>query len=175
MTLIAAHYLDVCSGFDTDGDGLSDNDEGLQGSNPNNPDTDGDGLPDGVEVFAYGSNPTNADSDGDNYTDGEEAALGKTPTVFCKVMRADLDKDHVVTILDLSHDGVCLPDDDGQPGIPPEGRLRPRRSDHDPRPELPGVGVSAERRGLPVAARRLLDHDRRDELGSSLFRSLAQR
>ena len=35
---------------DTDGDGLSDADEGVYGTNPTNPDTDGDGLSDGDEV-----------------------------------------------------------------------------------------------------------------------------
>ena len=35
---------------DTDGDGLSDEDEILYGTNPNNPDTDGDGHSDMVEI-----------------------------------------------------------------------------------------------------------------------------
>ncbi|MCH7227809.1 thrombospondin type 3 repeat-containing protein, partial [Haloferula sp. A504] len=45
---------------DTDGDGLSDDDENnIYGTNPNNPDTDGDGVGDGVEVanVALGFDP----------------------------------------------------------------------------------------------------------------------
>ena len=43
---------------DTDGDGLTDSFELLNGLNPNNPDTDGDGLFDGEEVLLYGTNAT---------------------------------------------------------------------------------------------------------------------
>lgn len=50
---------------DTDGDGLSDNEERKIGTDPNNPDTDGDGLSDGKEVDKYETNPLNSDTDGD--------------------------------------------------------------------------------------------------------------
>jgi hypothetical protein len=39
------------SSVDTDGDRLTDADELVRGTNPNNPDTDGDGLPDGDEAL----------------------------------------------------------------------------------------------------------------------------
>jgi YD repeat-containing protein len=42
--------------LDSDGDGLTDEQERALGTNPFNPDTDGDGFPDGLEV-ALGSNP----------------------------------------------------------------------------------------------------------------------
>lgn len=126
LTLIAAHIGQSCHGLDTDHDGLSNYDETLFGTNPNNPDTDGDGLPDGVEVFTFGSNPLNPDTDGDNYTDSEEAALGKSPTIFCKVMRADLDKDHTVTILDLSVTAGIYHKSTGDPGFNPKSDF-----DHD--------------------------------------------
>jgi hypothetical protein len=42
--------------LDSDGDGLSDDEERRIGTAPFNPDTDGDGYPDGLEV-ALGSNP----------------------------------------------------------------------------------------------------------------------
>jgi hypothetical protein len=46
---------------DTDGDGLSDEDELRLGTNPFNRDTDFDGYPDGLEI-ALGSNPLDANS-----------------------------------------------------------------------------------------------------------------
>lgn len=46
---------------DTDGDGLSDEDELARGTDPGNPDTDGDGYADGVEVLA-GTDPASASS-----------------------------------------------------------------------------------------------------------------
>jgi hypothetical protein len=118
LQLMADHYLEACQGTDTDHDGLSDSDEPTYGANPTNPDTDGDGLPDGVEVFTYGSNPLLVDTDDDNYTDPEEVALGKSPSTFCKVMKADLDKDHVVTILDLSITATAYHLISTDPGFP---------------------------------------------------------
>jgi YD repeat-containing protein len=47
--------------LDSDGDGLSDEDERRLGTDPFNPDTDGDGYPDGLEV-ALGSDPLDARS-----------------------------------------------------------------------------------------------------------------
>jgi len=46
---------------DSDGDGLSDEEERRIGTDPNNPDTDGDGFSDGEEV-SKGTNPLDADS-----------------------------------------------------------------------------------------------------------------
>lgn len=39
------------AGLDSDSDGITDLEEGLYGTNPNNPDTDGDGFLDGNEVY----------------------------------------------------------------------------------------------------------------------------
>lgn len=65
---------------DTDGDGLTDDQEAELGSDPNLVDTDGDGLEDGVEVNEVGSSPTDADSDDDGYDDGDEIEAGSDPT-----------------------------------------------------------------------------------------------
>ncbi len=63
---------------DSDGDGLSDADEALYGSDPNNQDSDGDGLGDAEEA-ELGTDPNNTDSDGDGFTDGYEIDLGSDP------------------------------------------------------------------------------------------------
>jgi hypothetical protein len=57
---------------DSDGDGLTDSEEQLLGTDPHNPDTDGDGIPDGQEVNTYHTDPTKADTDGDGLKDGAE-------------------------------------------------------------------------------------------------------
>lgn len=64
---------------DTDGDGLSDDDEIVWGTDPNNGDTDGDGLLDGTEVNDLGTNPLSGDTDGDGLSDGAEVTLGTDP------------------------------------------------------------------------------------------------
>jgi outer membrane protein OmpA-like peptidoglycan-associated protein len=57
---------------DPDKDGLTNDEEKLAGTDPNNPDTDGDGLTDGDEVHKYHTNPLKADTDGDGLSDYDE-------------------------------------------------------------------------------------------------------
>lgn len=64
---------------DSDGDGLSDEEESVLGTNPNVIDSDNDGLSDYEEARIYSSNPLNADSDGDGYPDGDEVKAGYDP------------------------------------------------------------------------------------------------
>ena len=68
---------DVSSG-DSDKDGLSDAQEALLGTNPNNPDSDGDGLTDFEEV-QIGTNPLDKDTDNDGLSDYVEV---KFPTII---------------------------------------------------------------------------------------------
>jgi hypothetical protein len=42
------------------------------------------------------------DIDGDGYTDTQEAALGRDPAAYCPIMRADVDGDGVMSVLDLA-------------------------------------------------------------------------
>ncbi|MCL2637517.1 MAG: peptidoglycan DD-metalloendopeptidase family protein [Oscillospiraceae bacterium] len=65
--------------YDFDGDGLTNYEEYLYGTDPWNPDTDGDGLTDWEEIFIYGTDPLNPDTDGDGILDGDELKLGLDP------------------------------------------------------------------------------------------------
>ncbi len=66
------------TGDDSDGDGLTDDQEKELGTDPNNPDTDGDGLNDGAEVNTTKTDPKNPDTDGDGLNDGDEVFNHKT-------------------------------------------------------------------------------------------------
>ena len=73
---------DGCGGaVDSDGDGLTDEEEAALGTDPLDPDSDGDGLSDGDEVRVHGTDPLNEDSDFDGLEDGDEVATyGTDPT-----------------------------------------------------------------------------------------------
>ena len=64
--------------IDPDGDGVSDAQESIDGTNPLVADTDGDGLSDGEEAI-NGTNPLVADTDGDGFSDGDESDIGSDP------------------------------------------------------------------------------------------------
>ncbi|MCQ2395719.1 MAG: thrombospondin type 3 repeat-containing protein [Kiritimatiellae bacterium] len=70
---------------DEDGDGVSNGDEEIEGTNPLAPDTDGDGLTDGEELRVTRTNPRNSDTDGDGIPDGDECAVGSDPNVYSPV------------------------------------------------------------------------------------------
>ncbi|HEY7878784.1 MAG TPA: dockerin type I domain-containing protein, partial [Gemmatimonadaceae bacterium] len=77
---------------------------GVPGSRVGDPcvaDQDGDGLTDAQEVDTYHTDPLNADTDADGYTDAQEVAAGKDPLTYCAIMRADVNGDATVNILDL--------------------------------------------------------------------------
>ena len=81
------------TGQDSDGDGISDDDEVLvTGTDKNNPDSDGDGLGDGVEVQNR-MNPLDPDMDKDGIPDGQEVNQGTDPLSPQQPdMPADLEK-----------------------------------------------------------------------------------
>jgi len=64
---------------DIDGDGLSNEEEEVLGTDPEKVDTDEDGLSDREEVKIYHTDPLDQDSDGDSYLDGEEIENGYNP------------------------------------------------------------------------------------------------
>lgn len=64
---------------DSDGDGLSNDEERIAGTSVAKPDTDGDGLGDREEVKKYDTDPKKADTDGDGYDDGAEVENGYNP------------------------------------------------------------------------------------------------
>jgi hypothetical protein len=64
---------------DMDGDGLSDDEELMVGTDPSLADTDGDQLGDKDEVKVYKTDPLNPDTDGDTFLDGEEVKNGYDP------------------------------------------------------------------------------------------------
>lgn len=64
---------------DTDGDGLTDDEELMVGTDPTLADTDGDQLGDKDEVKVYKTDPLNPDTDGDTFLDGEEVKNGYDP------------------------------------------------------------------------------------------------
>lgn len=63
---------------DADGDGLTNLDEQLHGSNPRNSDTDNDGLSDPAEI-ARGTDISLGDTDHDGLLDGVEVSFGTDP------------------------------------------------------------------------------------------------
>ena len=65
--------------IDSDFDGLSDEEEGMYGTDLNKIDNDEDGLTDRDEVKVFKTDPNNADTDGDGFMDGEEIRAGFDP------------------------------------------------------------------------------------------------
>lgn len=64
--------------WNTDGDRIGDGEEIELGCDPLKDDTDGDGITDGDEMFDHGSNPLKADSDEDSLSDYEEVEVFNT-------------------------------------------------------------------------------------------------
>jgi len=64
--------------IDTDGDGLTDDEEAKLGTNPLKADTDGDGLSDYDEVMVYNTDPLLIDTDGDGLSDYDEVMVYNT-------------------------------------------------------------------------------------------------
>lgn len=72
---------------DSDGDGLSNDEEREVGTSVAKPDTDGDGLGDREEVKVYDTDPKETDTDGDGYLDGAEVENGYNPNGEGKLLQ----------------------------------------------------------------------------------------
>jgi len=100
--------IGVC---DADGDGLTNAQEALAGTNPNVADSDGDGVLDGAEVGADPASPI--DTDGDGIIDALESNLidsdGDNLSDALESNILDSDGDGVVDQLDPANGNACLP------------------------------------------------------------------
>jgi uncharacterized protein (TIGR03382 family) len=102
------------AGPDSDGDGISDADEAVLGTDPDVADTDGDGMDDGDEV-AWGTDPWDRDTDDDGLSDGAEYNV-----YFCDPLIQDTDGDGLGDALEVGRDyatthtepGFFVPDAD---------------------------------------------------------------
>jgi hypothetical protein len=77
----------VVTPLDTDGDGLTDDEEARLGSDAQKLDTDEDGLTDYEEAIIWKTNPLAADTDGDGYPDGTEVRNGYNPLGAGKLLQ----------------------------------------------------------------------------------------
>jgi hypothetical protein len=82
---------------DTDGDGVTDNEEKHGGMDPRNPDTDGDTLTDDQEWNKIFSDATKQDSDGDGIEDGFEYYTFRTSPILVDTDGDQLDDLREVT------------------------------------------------------------------------------
>ncbi len=76
----------------------------------------------GADMFG---DACDADIDGDGYTNAVEIGLGKDPLTYCAKMRADVDGDHAISILDISQVAMSF----GQT-VPPAPERRKQDADN---------------------------------------------
>ncbi|MBI5609949.1 MAG: OmpA family protein, partial [Deltaproteobacteria bacterium] len=132
---------DVASA-DSDGDGLSDDEEKKIGTDPKKADTDGDGLSDGEEVL-IGTDPTDGDSDGDGLGDAQEVAAGDPKSY-------DAGKDTDPMDADSDDDGLKDGDEKNASGpLAGRGKTDPLKSDSDGDGIADGVEVGVSS-GVPA-------------------------
>ncbi|MBI5549173.1 MAG: tandem-95 repeat protein, partial [Deltaproteobacteria bacterium] len=98
---VASAAVSIIVGQDTDKDGLTDLEEELHHTDPNNPDTDADGVFDGPEVKQHLTNPLDDDSDDDGLKDGAEVT-----DLHTDPLKADTDGDGLTDGLEL---GLTVP------------------------------------------------------------------
>lgn len=93
---------------DLDGDGLSNAEEIYFGTNQFNPDTDDDGLSDYDEIYVYATDPLNNDSDNDGMSDGIEIEQQCNPHLQDTDGNGIIDGEEIYTTVKQSKD-LTLP------------------------------------------------------------------
>jgi len=113
---------------DSDDDGLEDGEEVELGTDPTDPDSDDDGLTDGAEVLDHATDPLDPDTDGDEMDDGTEVEVGADP------LDEDTDDDGILD----GPDGLGDDDEDGVINVldPTDDRVPP--GDDDDAGGIPG-------------------------------------
>ena len=159
-TATAAALTAVVAG-DSDGDGLSNDQEAARGTDPNRADSDADGLSDGDEVLIYATDPTNRDSDGDVLTDFDEINSHNTnPT------QSDSDGDGAADGLEVAQGSDPLaadaPDDPSvdPPPVAPADTPTPTPRAEAPAPTLVEETIGFSAGGLPISLYTLGDGSR---------------
>ena len=154
---------------DTDGDGLTDGQEMVLGTDPNDADSDDDGLPDGREPNPSADtdrdgavNPRDPDSDGDGVLDGTEAGVeaptpDTDPTAGHFVADADPASRTSPVVVDTDGGGVSDGVEDGNAN----GRVDPGETDpRDPSDDVPPVDTDGD--GIGDAREMVLGLDPSD-------------
>ena len=140
---------------DTDMDGITDGEEIVNGTDPNNMDTDADGIPDGVENMDADGDGLNDGNDPDSDNDGIPDSVEAGPNPATPV---DSDNDGLPDFVDLDSDDDGIPDavetadDTDTDGL---GNYIDRDSDDDGIPDTleddVAIGVDSDADGIDDA------------------------